>query len=243
MSTIPEAIRLLNQSRYDDAAKLVVEGLRQASAESPERLIEAARAIVAWRGFFEDSSEEAASEPYFRAVFAALQELAGPDSPAAIAATDNLAGILGALGQLDEAVALRERVFAHVRQRFPADDPRFLTQREALLFLYRLAGNVDAATALHADTGLCEHLKPVERYLRDRGTMLYSVGRLWSDNCHIWAFFDAVLDCEGLVIELGLDPCVFIQDHRGTHNGNERGLVCAVHHDGIMGRHPVNERR
>lgn len=240
MSAIPEAIRSLNECRYDDAARLAIEGLRQAAAESPERLIEAARSLVAWKGFFAGTGDAAASEPYFRAVFAVLQELAGPASPAAMAAAANLASMLGSLGHLDEAIALGERVFAHVRQRFPADDVRFLNQREALVFLYRLAGNEDAAMALHRETGLCEHLQPVERHLRDRGTRLFSVGRPWSKNCHIWVFFDAVLDCEGLIAALGLDSCVTIHDHRGTHDGSERGLVCSIHNDAIMGRHPLD---
>jgi len=240
MSTISEVILLLNQSRYDDAARLAIEGLRHAAAESPERLTEVARSIVAWKGFFDNSSEEAASVPYFRAVFDTLQELTGPDSPAAMAAADNLAGILGALDQLDEAIALRERVFAHVLKRFPADDARYLTQREALVFLYRLAGDEDSAAAMYAEIGLCEHLQPVECYLRGRCIRLESVGRPWSNNCHIWAFFDAVLDCEGLMATLGLDPCVVIHDHRGTHDGCERGLVCSIHNDGVMGRHPLD---
>jgi hypothetical protein len=238
MSGIPDAIRLLNQRRYHEAAGLAVEGLQQAGAESPDHLTAAVRALVAWKGFFSDSNDAAASEPYFRAVFAELQALAGPASPAAMAAADNLAGLLGSLGQIAEAIALRERVFAHVSQRFPADDARYMEVREGLVFLYRLAGKEEAAAELHKETGLCAHLKPAEQHLRDTGTRLYSVGRPWSDNCHIWVFFDALLDCEAQVAELGLDACVRIHDHRGTHDGSERGLICAVHYDWIMGRRP-----
>jgi hypothetical protein len=240
MSAIQDAIQSLRERRYDDAARLAVEGLRQAAAKSPDRLTEAARTVVAWKGFFENTRDAAASEPYFRAVFAVLEELAGPASPAAMAAAGNLAGMLGSLGQLDEAIALGERVLAHVRQRFPADDVRFLSQREALVFLYRLAGNEAAAMELYRETGLCEHLRPAERHLRELGAKLYSVGRPWTENCHIWVFFDTVLDCEGLIARLGLDSCVSIHDHRGTHDGSERGLVCSIHQDGIMGRYPLD---
>ena len=66
------------------------------------------------------------------------------------------------------------------------------------------------------------------------------MGRPWSENCHIWVFYDAVLDCEGLMAALGLHACVRLRDHRGTHDGSERGLVCDLHHDAIMGRHPLD---
>jgi hypothetical protein len=62
--------------------------------------------------------------------------------------------------------------------------------------------------------------------------------RPWSKNCHIWLYFNALLDCESLMRGLGLDAAVEIHDHRGAHNGSERGLVCRVHGDGIMGPHP-----
>lgn len=66
---------------------------------------------------------------------------------------------------------------------------------------------------------------------------MVSSGQPWSQNCHVWVYFDALLDCERLIQGLGLDPCVEIHDHRGTHDGSERGLVCTIHHDGVMGPH------
>ena len=88
--------------------------------------------IVAWKGFFANNRDAASSEAFFRAVFTVLEELAGPASGVAIAAAENLAGILGSLDKLDEAIALRERAFSHVRGRFPADDPRFMQVRDWL---------------------------------------------------------------------------------------------------------------
>lgn len=88
---------LLKQGQYDRAIPLMELALREAAAESPERLTDVARGIVAWQGFFANSRETAASEPYFRAVLAVLEGLAGPESPAAMAAAENLAGLLGSL--------------------------------------------------------------------------------------------------------------------------------------------------
>jgi hypothetical protein len=168
-------------------------------------------------------------------VAAILSELAGPESPAATATAENLASIRGALDRLPEAIG-----------RFAADDPRVMSVREGLAFLYRRAGEDRKADELYRDLGLCEHLRPAERSLRAAGARLFSLTRPWSDNCHLWAYFDAVLDCERLIETLGLDPCVRIHDHRGTHDGSERGLVCSVHHDALMGAHPTDappERR
>jgi hypothetical protein len=230
-------MKLLREQRYDDAGALAQTTLRAAAAESSERLTEAARGIVAWKGFFANHREAMSSETFFRDVFTVLEELAGPTSPPAMAA-ENLAGILGSLDKLDEAIALRERVFAHVLGRFPKDDPRFMQVRDGLVFLYRRTGRESAAEDLFADVGLCEHLKPVERYVRAKGAKMVFCGQPWSDKCHLWAAFDSILDCEGLMRVLKLDSCVQIHDHRGTHDGSERGLVCKVHNDGVMGPHP-----
>jgi hypothetical protein len=217
---------------------LVERALREAAAESAERLMEAARGIVAWRGIFAKASEEAASEPYFRAVYQVLAEIAGSESSAAMAAAENLAGILGSIGKIDEAIALREKVLDSVRLRFPADDARVMQGRDGLAFLYRRAGQEGKVSELFADVGLCEHLAPAERYILGQGAKVVSCCRPWSENCHIWVYFDTMLDCEALIQGLGLDACVVIHDHRGTHEGSERGLVCSAHHDGLIGPHP-----
>jgi hypothetical protein len=110
--------------------------------------------------------------------------------------------------------------------------------RDSLAFLYGRAGEELKATELFIDVGLCEHLSQAERYILSQGAKVVSCCRPWSENCHIWVYFDAMLDCERLIQGLGLDACIVIHDHRGTHEGSERGLVCSVHHDGLMGPHP-----
>lgn len=233
-----EFIRLLNQRQYQTVMPLMEQALRQAALESPERLTEVARSAVAWKGFFARDTEARESELWFRWLFAILQELAGIDSPVAMAAAENLAAILGSTGQLEEAIALRQKVLAHARGRFAPDDERFMNVREGLAFLYRRAGKYDLADELYRDLGLCEHLQPAERLLREAGAKLSSLCRPWSDNCHLWAYYDAVLDCDRILQTVQLDPCVQIHDHRGTHDGSEYGLVCTVHRDALMGAHP-----
>ena len=238
MSNALEIQQMLNAYRFEEAIPAVEKSLRAAAAESSERLIEAAHGIVGWRGFFGNINQQRASEAYFRSVYRLLQELAGPDSPAAMAAAENLAGILGALDQVEEATALREKVFASVCQRFPPDDPRYMQVRDGLMFLYRRAGNEKKIAGLFRNVRLCEHLADTLQYILDRGAQISSCGQAWSENCHIWVYFDTLLDCDSLIKGLSLDPCVQIHDHRGTHEGSERGLECTIHHDALMGPHP-----
>jgi len=86
-------------------------------------------------------------------VAAILTQLAGPEFPAAMAAAEHLASILGSIGQVPEAIALRERVFARARGRFAADDPRFMSVREGSR----------SSIAAQEKTTRREHLQPVER--------------------------------------------------------------------------------
>src|SRR4029078_4597746 len=92
--------------------------------ESPQSLTAAARELVRFQGFFKNTAQAITSERYFRSVHSLLEELTGPESPAAMAAADNLGSLLGSIDKVDEAIRLRERVLAHRRGRFPDDDQR-----------------------------------------------------------------------------------------------------------------------
>ena len=63
--------RMLKACRFGEAIPLVEQARREAVAESHERLIEAARRIVGWKGIFANAQQEIASEPNFRAVYVA----------------------------------------------------------------------------------------------------------------------------------------------------------------------------
>ncbi|HLJ46864.1 MAG TPA: hypothetical protein VKU01_12690 [Bryobacteraceae bacterium] len=233
-----ELTRLLNLGSFEAAISVAGEQLRSAATKSPLELEDVGRSVAAWRGFFANRSQAAASVPYFEAVFRLLTELAGPESGPAIAAADNLANVLASLDRLDDAFPLKLKVYAYVCDRFPVDDRRCLEVRDSLSSLCRRSGNTAAAEELSRDTGICEHLLPVENALRHRGKYPNYIGQPWSQNCHIWVYFNVVLDCERLIAMLNLHSCVQVHDHRGTHDGSERGLVCSVHNDGVMGLHP-----
>jgi hypothetical protein len=239
MSTIPQILQLLRENRFDDAIPLVTTTLRDAASESTQKLTDAARELVQFKGIFPNTTQAILSESYFRSVYTVLSGLAGPESPAAMAAADNLGTVLGSIDKVDEAITLREKVLAHLRTRFPSDDQRVSLVRNGLSILYQRTGRDDRLKDLFQDVSLCEHLGAAEKYVRDQGGRMVSAGRPWSANCRVWVYFDTILDSDRLIKGLGLDPCVQVHDHRGTHDGAERGIVCTVHHDGIMGPHPA----
>lgn len=94
--------------------------------------------------------------------------------------------------------------------------------------------------------GVCSHLKPLKDHIESSGGKITYQGQAWSERCRQWIYFDVVLDCEKLKIKLNPDSCVKIHEHIGTHDGQEKGFVCDVHQDGIMGIHPkfaTNEKQ
>jgi hypothetical protein len=82
---------------------------------------------------------------------------------------------------------------------------------------------------------VCEHLRPLEELLIARGIRVTFRGQAWSMNCREWVYFDCFLDTNA--IRKAMTFPVYVQDHahRGTHDGEERGLVCTQCHDAIIG--------
>ena len=83
---------------------------------------------------------------------------------------------------------------------------------------------------------LCEYLVALERAMRDAGVRQTYRGQAWSRSCRQWVYFDCYLDAAGVRARFDLAACVEDHAHRGTHDGQERGLVCTACQDGIMGR-------
>ena len=238
--TVPDIVQFLRENRFESAIPLVTETLRNAASQSPQKLAEVARDLVRWQGVFKNTAQAMTSESYFRTVHSLLAELTGPESPATMAAAENLAGLLGSIGRIDEAIELREMVLAEMSKRVPPDDPRLMMVRDGLSILYQRADRHDKLNELYKDTGLCEHLRPAEKYVRDQGGRVISTAQPWSANCHVWVYFDVLLDSDRLIQGLGLANCVQVHDHRGTHDGSECGMVCTIHNDAIMGPHPAD---
>jgi hypothetical protein len=82
---------------------------------------------------------------------------------------------------------------------------------------------------------VCEHLSALEQALIDRGITVTFRGEAWSMNCREWAYFDCFLDLAGIRQHLSFPEFVQDHSHRGTHDGQELGLVCTFCKDAIMG--------
>jgi hypothetical protein len=82
---------------------------------------------------------------------------------------------------------------------------------------------------------VCEHLSPLEQLLIARGIPVTFRGQAWSMNCREWVYFDCFLDTAAIRHRISFPDCVQEHSHRGTHDGQERGLVCTQCHDAIVG--------
>jgi hypothetical protein len=112
------------------------------------------------------------------------------------------------------------------------------SDRNSLAAQYRARGAHEKADALFADTGICEHLRPVQEHIRAQGGRITFAGQAWSSNCRRWVYFDMILDAASLKKRFALPDIVTVHEHVGTHDGAEQGLVCNEHQDAVMGPHP-----
>ena len=55
---------------------------------------------------------------------------------------------------------------------------------------------------------MCEHLQPLEDYLKTQKIPEIFRGQAWSDNCREWAYFDCVLEPESLKAKFHLPSFV-----------------------------------
>jgi len=233
---IAEVRRLFREFQFAEAAAQAEQLLSDLACDA-EAWDRAARALLRERPFFPNTQTAEASEVYFVTVLRKVE--ASPDASLVRIAQENLAGLWVSIGKYDEALPLRESLYRHARSVLPADDPRLMIERDNLAIVYRNLGRADGAASLYTDLGICEHLAPVlADVMSTEGVTIVSCGQAWSANCHIWAYVDCVIDCEALLAGHNKDGVLEIHAHRGTHDGSERGVVCTVHHDGVMGRYP-----
>jgi hypothetical protein len=87
----------------------------------------------------------------------------------------------------------------------------------------------------------CEHLRALEQAIIGSGIRETFRGPAWSNNCREWVYFDCFLDIKAVRSRFRFADCVKDHLHRGTHDGQERGLVCDLCHDAIMGRYEPND--
>lgn len=84
---------------------------------------------------------------------------------------------------------------------------------------------------------VCTHLEAIERAILARGIRETFRGAPWSENCREWVYFDCYIDLEALQRNFRWFNCLTTHEHRGTHDGSERGVTCVACKDAIMGRY------
>ena len=84
---------------------------------------------------------------------------------------------------------------------------------------------------------VCEHLAELEQALLAAGMRETYRGQAWSSNCREWVYFACFLELASLRKRFLFAGCVQDHEHRGTHDGQEVGLVCTQCHDAVMGVH------
>jgi hypothetical protein len=82
---------------------------------------------------------------------------------------------------------------------------------------------------------VCEHLSALEDALVADGVAVTFRGQSWSMNCREWVYVDCYLDVPAIRRRFEVAPCVADHAHRGTHDGQERGLVCTACRDAVVG--------
>jgi hypothetical protein len=81
----------------------------------------------------------------------------------------------------------------------------------------------------------CEHLRALEQAILESGIRETSRGQAWSENCREWVYFHCFIATAAVRERFPLEGCVRDHEHRGTHDGSERGFICEQCHDGLMG--------
>ena len=84
---------------------------------------------------------------------------------------------------------------------------------------------------------ICPHLRALETELLAAGVAETFRGKAWTNNCRQWVYFDCFLDTAALRKRLNLAECVIDHVNDDVRSGQERGLACTIHHDGIIGHY------
>lgn len=82
---------------------------------------------------------------------------------------------------------------------------------------------------------LCVHLADLEKAIMESGVKETYRGASWSENCREWVYFDVTLDTDALRQRFKLPDYVQLHENKDQRSGLERGFVCTLCHDAVMG--------
>ncbi len=232
----------VREGQFAEAARVSGELLGAAKDISKEEFERAARALVsseALRPMFRSTKDAGAAGVFYEEVGQILEKELPEENEVLLAMGEKRAIILAAQGREREAAKMQRMVFETLERVAGLADRRTQMARSSLAIRLRNLGDDTGADALFAETGVCEHLLEVQKYVQSQGIAVSDVLSPWSENCRNWVYFvGVVLDGEALKKRFSLPDFVVVHSHLGTHDGAEQGLVCQMDHDALMGAHP-----
>ena len=190
---------------------------------------------------FANEREARQAEPVYARWLALTQRRLGPEHRLTRTAQMNLASVYATQGRFQDAAALAEQHLPDLLGAVGERDPAVMIMIDNLILWYRQAGRTAEAAALEreqwAHLPVCEHLQPVEDYVRSGGGQIVGRG-LWGG---VIVSVAAYLDVAALQQRLRLASCVEVTELADPHYGWALGVRCAVHGDAIWGHHPSEE--
>ncbi len=85
---------------------------------------------------------------------------------------------------------------------------------------------------------MCEHLQALDNAIKARGITETFRGKAWSNNCREWVYYDCVLNMQEVRARYELPGFIKAHVNDDFKSGPERGFVCTLCQDAVMGVHP-----
>jgi hypothetical protein len=81
----------------------------------------------------------------------------------------------------------------------------------------------------------CDHLASLEKAVIASGAKETFRGQAWSENCREWVYFDLVFDIASVRSRFDFGPEIVTHENLDPRSGLERGFVCTLCNDAVMG--------
>jgi hypothetical protein len=233
-----DEIRGLDDAANYEAAQAIRERiLTDAETRSESDLSTACQMLVEEKNTFYGIDSARRAEPFYRRLLSVMQANLKGNPLLAARAKRKLGRVLVIEGKYDEAIGLVREAAKVFETRLQKNHWDYLEAVHCLLewSKYGAGPNGPAlAEAIWKKHSLCEHLKPVEQILLDRGAKLTwrHLEKGIGPRAAMTMSFNLKLDLEKTRNDLALDPCVEIFREQ-DRDGEREGFRCALHGDRI----------
>lgn len=91
---------------------------------------------------------------------------------------------------------------------------------------------------------VCEHLRALDEELTAAGIPVdYRERQPRACHCRAWTRFSRYLDLNSIRARMNFPACVEEHEWNDIWTGNERGFVCTVHDDAVIGDYAIDPAR